>query len=120
MSSLSHWYCLQRVGQEGTCFPHRRSPRRLAPRGVTIDLATDHRAERYGNKFPARRTHIVASETLRGPDPLSIVRTAVTLGMGRCRRFASLAASSLMRWWGLADTRPSLRCWRRACAGSSP
>src|SRR5262249_4047355 len=42
----------------------------------------DHRAERYGSKFPARQIHIIASETLRGRDPISTVRTVLTLGIG--------------------------------------
>jgi UDP-N-acetylglucosamine--N-acetylmuramyl-(pentapeptide) pyrophosphoryl-undecaprenol N-acetylglucosamine transferase len=69
-------------GTGGHLFPAQALAEALARRGVIVDLATDHRAERYGNKFPARRIHIVASETLRGRDPLSVARTVVTLGVG--------------------------------------
>src|SRR5262249_16988216 len=51
-------------------------------RGVTVDLATDDRAERYGKKFPAREVHVIASDTLRGRDPVSLVRTTAMLGFG--------------------------------------
>src|SRR5436190_7195753 len=69
-------------GTGGHLFPAQALAEALTRRGVIVDLATDHRAERYGNKFPARRIHIVASETLRGRDPISVAHTAVTLGVG--------------------------------------
>jgi UDP-N-acetylglucosamine--N-acetylmuramyl-(pentapeptide) pyrophosphoryl-undecaprenol N-acetylglucosamine transferase len=69
-------------GTGGHLFPAEALAQALARRGVIVDLATDHRAQRYGNEFPARNIHIVASETLRGRDPISIARTAAMLGIG--------------------------------------
>jgi UDP-N-acetylglucosamine--N-acetylmuramyl-(pentapeptide) pyrophosphoryl-undecaprenol N-acetylglucosamine transferase len=55
-----------------------------------VDLATDHRAERYGGRFPARETHIIPSDTVRGRNPVALARTALTLGRGLVRAYGVL------------------------------
>jgi UDP-N-acetylglucosamine--N-acetylmuramyl-(pentapeptide) pyrophosphoryl-undecaprenol N-acetylglucosamine transferase len=69
-------------GTGGHLFPAEALSIALARRGITVDLATDERATRYGGAFPARGTHIVPSDTFRGRDPLAVARTALVLSTG--------------------------------------
>jgi UDP-N-acetylglucosamine--N-acetylmuramyl-(pentapeptide) pyrophosphoryl-undecaprenol N-acetylglucosamine transferase len=69
-------------GTGGHLFPAEALSVALAQRGIAVDLATDHRATRYGTKFPARAVYVIASATVRGRDPFSLARTAGTLGIG--------------------------------------
>jgi UDP-N-acetylglucosamine--N-acetylmuramyl-(pentapeptide) pyrophosphoryl-undecaprenol N-acetylglucosamine transferase len=69
-------------GTGGHLFPAQALAHALARRGNTVDLVTDARAERYGQKFPARQIHVVASATVRGRDPISLGRTGALLAMG--------------------------------------
>ena len=67
-------------GTGGHLFPAESLAVVLAKRGLTVDLATDHRAAHF--KFPARNVHLIPSATLRGRDPLSIAKTAALLTYG--------------------------------------
>ena len=72
-------------------FPAQALAQALAARNITVDLATDHRAERYGTSFPARHIHLIASETIRSSNPLSLVHTAGMLGLGALQAWRLLA-----------------------------
>ena len=67
-------------GTGGHLFPAESLAVVLETRGLTVDLATDHRAAHF--KFPARNVHLIPSATLRGRDPLSIAKTAALLTYG--------------------------------------
>ena len=69
-------------GTGGHLFPAEALSVVLGKRGVTVDLATDERAARYGGEFPARATHVIPSETMRGKNPIALARTAAILSLG--------------------------------------
>src|SRR6202035_5630077 len=78
-------------GTGGHLFPAEALADALARRGLTVELATDARAERYGQRFPARQIHVIASETVRSRNPLSLARTGAIMSL------ALLRASLLLR-----------------------
>src|SRR5215213_3312861 len=69
-------------GTGGHLFPAQALAEALKRREVEVDLATDERATRYGHDFPARQTHLIPSATIRGRDPVSLLKTAGMLGAG--------------------------------------
>jgi UDP-N-acetylglucosamine--N-acetylmuramyl-(pentapeptide) pyrophosphoryl-undecaprenol N-acetylglucosamine transferase len=69
-------------GTGGHLFPAEALAAALARRGIGVQLATDMRATRYGEAFPAAAVHVIPSATVRARDPLSLARTAGLLGYG--------------------------------------
>jgi UDP-N-acetylglucosamine--N-acetylmuramyl-(pentapeptide) pyrophosphoryl-undecaprenol N-acetylglucosamine transferase len=54
-------------GTGGHLFPAEALARALIERGWRVHLATDHRAETYGQDFPAETIHIVPSRSPERP-----------------------------------------------------
>jgi UDP-N-acetylglucosamine--N-acetylmuramyl-(pentapeptide) pyrophosphoryl-undecaprenol N-acetylglucosamine transferase len=69
-------------GTGGHLFPAASLAAALERRGVAVDLATDERAQKYGENFPARSIHSVPSATPTGAGAFSKVKAGATLGNG--------------------------------------
>ncbi len=69
-------------GTGGHLFPAAALAAAIAARGVPVELATDDRAMKYGQDFPARAVHVFPSATTTGAGALNKARAAATLGAG--------------------------------------
>lgn len=103
-------------GTGGHLFPAEALATALARRGVVVALATDERATRYGAAFPAQATYVIPSATMRGRDPLSVARTALSLlhGVTRAYRlFGRLRPLAVVGFGGYPTVPPLLAAtWR--------
>jgi UDP-N-acetylglucosamine--N-acetylmuramyl-(pentapeptide) pyrophosphoryl-undecaprenol N-acetylglucosamine transferase len=77
-------------GTGGHLFPAEALAAALGKRGVKVELATDGRAKRYSDSFPASAIHVIPSATIRGRNPIALARTAFTLGSGIAKAMAKL------------------------------
>jgi UDP-N-acetylglucosamine--N-acetylmuramyl-(pentapeptide) pyrophosphoryl-undecaprenol N-acetylglucosamine transferase len=69
-------------GTGGHLFPAEALAAALNKRGIPVHLVTDRRAERFGEAFSENSIHVVASETLRGRNPIAVATMAAKLGLG--------------------------------------
>jgi|SRR5579872_486859 len=69
-------------GTGGHLFPAEALSVALIKRGLRVRLATDSRALRYSGIFSRDTIDVVPSETVRGRNPLALVRTGLTLASG--------------------------------------
>ena len=79
----TNWSCSRPAAPAAICFRPRRWRSCSSKRGLTVDLATDHRAAHF--KFPARAVHLIPSATLRGRNPIALARTGALLALGTAK-----------------------------------
>ena len=77
-------------GTGGHLFPAAALAAVLRERGTEVELATDDRALRFGQDFPARAVHAFPSASPTGAGALNKARAAVTLGAGVAAAFVKL------------------------------
>lgn len=78
-------------GTGGHLFPAQALAHALAARGREVELVTDARALRYGEDFPARAIHRIASATPRGGGLADKARAVALLGLGTAQALLLLA-----------------------------
>jgi len=88
MSQNAPLVLLAAGGTGGHLFPAEALSAALARRNVSVALATDARAEKFSDRFS--QVHVIPSATLRGRDPVSLVRTGGTLAFGLAKAFMML------------------------------
>ena len=76
---MSKTVLLSAGGTGGHLFPAQSLAQELSDRGWTVHLATDPRAERFVDSFPAAQVHIIPSATFGGKNPVALARTLYRL-----------------------------------------
>lgn len=79
---MSKTVLLSAGGTGGHLFPAQSLAQQLSERGWTVHLATDPRAERFVDQFPAAQVHIIPSATFGGKSPIALARTLFRLLKG--------------------------------------
>jgi UDP-N-acetylglucosamine--N-acetylmuramyl-(pentapeptide) pyrophosphoryl-undecaprenol N-acetylglucosamine transferase len=103
-------------GTGGHLFPAEALAAALIRRGITVHLATDRRATRYGGAFAEDAVHVVSSATLRARNPFALGRTVTVLAVGLIeawRLIGRLQPASVIGFGGYPTIPPVLAAtWR--------
>jgi len=79
---MSKTILLSAGGTGGHLFPAQSLAQELKARGWSVHLATDPRAEKFIDSFPADQVHIIPSATFAGKSPITLMKTLYRLASG--------------------------------------
>jgi UDP-N-acetylglucosamine--N-acetylmuramyl-(pentapeptide) pyrophosphoryl-undecaprenol N-acetylglucosamine transferase len=114
MSTDAPLILLAAGGTGGHLFPAEALANALEKRGIAVDLATDRRAAAYAGQFPARKIHMLPSDTVRSRNPLRLALTALVLGYGILRAMFllfRLRPAAVVGFGGYPTLPPVIAAW---------
>lgn len=97
-------------GTGGHLFPAFALTEELKRRGAQVHIVTDERVDQFGSQTVADAMHVVPSATLRGKNPIALLKTGFTLARGvlAARRLIKKIAPDFVLGFGGYPTFPPL------------